>query len=746
MAGISKTDNLNIFFPLMITWLYLEAFENESTLKSVILATLSGLFAGVYTFGWSGWWYIFDFILVTNITYIIYYMLKHRKEIKSNAFGFFKKKNTWMLFLILIIFFVSAMICAINVTSKEVFTLFYSGPIGFINIHRVAIDTIWPNVFTTVAEQNASSITETISSMGGNFLFFISLLGILITLSAKNLVDLSDDEKKFEIWFLAIAAFWLLLSIIVIQTNVYYLIAAIVLPIVVRMIIDLKSKSEGIDFKFAFLMTLWFAATLFASIIGVRFSLLLVPAFCVAFGVFAGIFYTKFSDWISKEMRITSKLTKPATFIMLLLVIIGPISVSYVEAKSRSTDFNRAWYDALSKIDSESAPNAIINSWWDFGHWFKYFGNRAVTFDGTSQEYPPVHWIGRVLVTDNEKEAVDILRMLDCGNYMGTTRLNEFVKDDLKTVKIMKKIISLNKTEANKYLLSNRLDSNQAKSVLEYTHCDAPEDYFITSDDMVLKSRVWAHFGLWDFDKAAIHSSVKNYTGNDPIKFIATQFNLDESVANQYYYDIQTIDANDWISPWPSYLTAISPCYTNDNITIYCDNGLIFNTSSKDAQLSLGVGRKLKSVVYANKDGIKEKIIDPIGDISAAIYPKGDSYFSILMDPQLANSMFTKLYFFRGHGLKYFKLFDYQRSIFGTDIYVWKIDWEGKEKNIIEEFNTTKINSNINSTNNNSNLTLLNITDTTIFPIINLDENINNSNISLDNLDKNTNNTNKSSN
>jgi hypothetical protein len=44
--------------------------------------------------------------------------------------------------------------------------------------------------------------------------------------------------------------------------------------------------------------------------------------------------------------------------------------------------------------------------------------------------------------------------------------------------------------------------------------------------------------------------------------------------------------------------------------------------------------------------------------------------------------MFTRLYFFKGHGLKHFKLLDYERQITGEEIFTYKVDWEGNNKEI----------------------------------------------------------------
>ena len=63
---------------------------------------------------------------------------------------------------------------------------------------------------------------------------------------------------------------------------------------------------------------------------------------------------------------------------------------------------------------------------------------------------------------------------------------------------------------------------------------------------------------------------------------------------------------------------------------------------------------------------------------------------------------------------KYFKLFNHQRGLTGTDIYTYKIDWEGKNATIVESYlkkqvkeesmieNVTLIKNNTNVTNTNS--------------------------------------------
>jgi hypothetical protein len=62
-GGVADTDPWNIFFPLIIMWLFLEAFEAKDLKKQIIYAGLGGFFVGLFSYAWGGWWYPFDFIL-----------------------------------------------------------------------------------------------------------------------------------------------------------------------------------------------------------------------------------------------------------------------------------------------------------------------------------------------------------------------------------------------------------------------------------------------------------------------------------------------------------------------------------------------------------------------------------------------------------------------------------------------------------------------------------------------------------
>jgi len=629
MWGHADTDAWNIFFPLYVSWLFIEAFTTNNKWKRIIFTSLAGFLLGLYSLAWGGWWYIFDFIIASLGIYFIYYLIVHRSEFKKGFTSFFKHAPVKNLFIMGVVFLVSTGIFVTLFYSFNSFVGALRGPFSFTTIKAPVQETLWPNVLTTVAELNEGNMSQIINSIGGKFLFFISIIGILLTIIKK------DEHGKYEI-------------------------------------------------KYAAFLTIWFIGSIYASIKGIRFTLLLAPAFSIAFGVALGLIFYYVIKWASKELKINKTLVGIVLIILFSLLFISPAKTSLYIAQHDVPIINDAWYNSLTAIKNNSSENAIINSWWDFGHHFKALADRAVTFDGTTQDSPQAHWIGKTLLTDDEEQAIAILRMLDCGGNNAFDEVFKVNKNSHASIDLIYQIIILDKLTAKQKLIENEFTETQTDDVLKYTHCAPPEDYFITSEDMVGKSGVWSHFGSWDFERADIWQNLRKLDKESAVKIMIEKFNYTKEKAEQLYYETQSIttdrDANNWVAPWPSYVSGLTQCTVSADI-VSCANGLQVNLSSYEASIPTQTGIvNPTSLVYADQKGFyKKEYAGNIMPYSAALIPSGDSYQSILMQPELAGSMFTRLFFFKGHGLKHFTPFNYQRSITGNEIYIWKIDWPGSE-------------------------------------------------------------------
>jgi len=604
-AGFSDTDAYAVFFPLMIIWLFIESFIAIKARSKYVYGGLAGLFTGIFAFTWSGWWYIFDVLVGSIVIYLIYLLIKYKKEI-------FKKIKTTNTIKTMIVYILSTIIFIPIFSSFNELSQTIKGPLAIIGLKAAAQATLWPNVYTTVAELNTVSLTQVISSLGGKIFFSLATLGILLIFLKKNKVQL--------------------------------------------------------DIKYGIIISLWYIITLFTTTKGARFIMYMVPVFAIGLGIFYGKAYTLMTNWASKELGINKKILTVGLIILTLSTLTPLVSAAHDAGKYELPSMNDAWYTALTNIKEDSSENAIINSWWDFGHWFKAIGDRAVTFDGASQNTPPAHWIGKILLTDNEDEARGILRMLDCGSNDAFYLLKEEVNNDsVLAKKVIDEIILKNENEARE-ILSEYTD--EPDKILEKTHCDPPENYFITSEDMVSKAGVWAHFGSWDFERAFAYRTVETNSKEESIQILKEKLGYTQEEAESTYRQLNGLteeQANAWIAPYPSY-AGTGQCQ-EQNETVYCSNGIIIQGEDAIVQTSSGqITLKYLRVdnnVYTNEEGNNEL---------AAIY-LSDTKTSVLMNPQLLNSMFTELYYYQGKNLENFELFDHQQGVDAFDIYTWKVKW-----------------------------------------------------------------------
>lgn len=716
-GGFSDTDAYNVFFPLLIVWLFLEAFDAEKIKQKLLFSSLAGLSVGLFAFSWAGSWFIFDILVAAGIIYLAYLAIVQFKA-KSKLLEYRPfLHNVYAL----LAFIVSSAIFVTLFRNFRTFTMALRGPLEFISIKEVASFKIWPNVYTTVAELNTASYASVIDQMGGKIFFLIALIGIILLISRKKF-------GMFEGLFAAGSFVWYFVLIGIRPENIWFLILLAV-PIVLGVAYAIVKKYQDVDIKYALVLIIWFIATIYAGKVGVRFSLLLVPAFAVAFGIGIGLLYRHLVAMFHQGFQIP-KWTVQLTIILLALVIIGaipsigtgPTECPFIfkdgfMCRGFNTALNEiptatdAWWEALEYIKHNSEEDAIINSWWDFGHWFKAIADRAVTFDGASQNAPQAHWIGKTLLTDDEEIAVGILRMLDCGSNKAFDKLDKSIQDIPESVDILNHIIVEDKEKAAEILADHGLDERQIQDVLENTHCDPPEDFFIASEDMIGKSGVWGHFGSWDFYKAQMYQAVKKKKRMQGIELLQTRFNKTEDEASELYYQIQSTDADHWVSPWPGYMTADwFGCNPAVNSTVLCNPNMIMqrnevqdiilesvivNLDDVDrSRLKISARNRAtneiqgqeaqvpQSIVIIGQEGVEEhKMENATFEFSLVLSQDANgNYRALFTDSLHANSMFLRLFFTAGHGLRYFDLVKHTTTVTGQDIYVYKVDWEGRSR------------------------------------------------------------------
>ncbi|MBN1175970.1 hypothetical protein JXA48_04975 [Candidatus Woesearchaeota archaeon] len=671
-AGFSDTDSYIIMFPLLIAWTALEAMTAKDIKQKMIWTSISAIGIVLFRYSWSYWWYIGSLLLGVLGVHFIYSLIINKEWNKYNSKNFkeITKTSGGQAIIVGISFLlISGLILAIvgltsvsnNSFVQNIFEptkQMLAGPIMALHIKNVATGSnIWPNVLTTVAELNAGSWAQVIASVGGKVLFTIGLLGVLLTFF-------------------------------------------------------IKTESGKPEIRYAALLTFWFIGIAIMGVIASRFIALLAAPFAIAFGVFFGILWTKGSVWIKKSMQIPKIATQITLIVLILILFIAPIKSANAVAIGEVPSMNDAWYNSLTTIKNDT-NDGIITSWWDFGHWFVNVAETRVTFDGGDQG-KRIYWVGKSLMTENLTENKAILRMLNCGQNKGYERIFEYTNNSYLASKKINEIIYQTKDEAKANLLGIGLSESEANSVLEKTHCDDSElldQYYITSQDMVGKAGVWAHFGSWDFDKAFVYNTFKNKPYDKALQILLEQSPYDEDTLNNMYYEINTLadsrSVDSWISPWPNYVTANAKscketateytCSINQVIgqqqggQVVMETATIPKNNPLNTKISIGLYNGNQKV--GSGDSLVPKEVSIITEEETKTYqipsstldyelavantPKGVK--AIISDTVMGTGAFTRLFFFEGVGMKGYEVLSDITDFTGQRIIVYKVNLSSEQ-------------------------------------------------------------------
>src|SRR3989344_2014233 len=301
---------------------------------------------------------------------------------------------------------------------------------------------------------------------------FIAALGFRLAydlvkkwLSQKSLAGWQSPAKDFGILVLAV-----FVPVVILHGFVFFSLAVftyglhwyllnrasvpfiflLVLPLLAALPAHLRSDEEfhaGAVFLMVGIITL----VTFFSLRGIRFLFLMA----VPVAIFASIALARAAGFVTGFLD-RKGIPKIATLLLTILLVVwfvgAQVKSGYATAGNYLPLVTDEWVGTLQGIRDQSKPDAVINSWWDFGHWFKYWADRRVTLDGSSQNSPQLHWLGKLLLTSDERLSVGILRMLDCGGNNAFNELNRKFNDVPKSVALLNQMMVVNRLEAEAML------------------------------------------------------------------------------------------------------------------------------------------------------------------------------------------------------------------------------------------------------------------------------------------------------
>jgi hypothetical protein len=312
--------------------------------------------------------------------------------------------------------------------------------------------------------------------------------------------------------------------------------------------------------------------------------------------------------------------------------------------------------------------------------------NRATLHCAALQHTPVSYWIAKALLSPNEEEAFGILRMLNSGSYLAFDELSKVLNNDkLLTLETLKKLILLNENEGSILLGSYINDKDALNKISKLIYGPPRPAYLLVYDLMIDFMEGLSSIANWDFGRLDLWHAFLKLDKEDFIRYAKEKFGYSQEYSESIYRTLRITDKKN-ISSWIStasysffipYSERIAPP-EGQNLIMF-DNGLAVDRENLKAYFRNDLYSKWITagcVIFVSGESVKENINkEGNKDYSVLLSKDNNIYKATLFSSALTQSLFFKLYFMNGKGLKHFKLVHEEYKKGFVHIYLYKIDW-----------------------------------------------------------------------
>lgn len=322
---------------------------------------------------------------------------------------------------------------------------------------------------------------------------------------------------------------------------------------------------------------------------------------------------------------------------MMVLVVLAAVAPSVSGAHSITTSVvpgtDDGMWNSMQWVKKNTTRDTVVMSWWDFGHLFAVAADRPVTFDGGSQNTPRAYWIGKALTTSNETLSRGILTMLSTSGDLAYETLDNYTNDSGKTAEILTATLGLPREEARAVMTGRYgLSDKEADSVLRYSHPSKPKPFvLVLSSDMLGKAPWWTYFGTWDFRK---------------------------KTGSRYGYYPSLGSSKPQVVNNTTVIQTVNTMVDRNNVL-----GTIIEKKANTTNATIAVGNNMtvqkinphKLMIIEGNLLVKNEIVDSDAQLSLIVIGSGNQYTTIIMNRELEDSVFTKLFLLGGFNQTSFK-------------------------------------------------------------------------------------------
>jgi dolichyl-diphosphooligosaccharide--protein glycosyltransferase len=367
----------------------------------------------------------------------------------------------------------------------------------------------------------------------------------------------------------------------------------------------------------------------------------------VALVVISGVFI-----YLRKSIRDSDVSIKKALVVVLItLALVSPtVCGAYQTTALTVPGSSDPIWNAMDYVKENTTNDTVIISWWDFGYLFQIASDHPTSFDGGSQSGDRAYWVGKALTTSDFAQSKGILQMLGTTGSNASELLCNYTGSNVTAVDALDKTLGMSRENAKSTLVKDyNLTESQANAVVKQSHPSNPNNVaFVLSSDMIQKAGWWSYFGSWNFD--TLDST--NYQYYVAPNYVTIKPNSQGSITvlneSNVLYNAEVKRGSNGTNQTTAQMTAV-----------WANNGSKVNLNGTDYN-------PLKaSNLVAIEDGYLtvNKTLDKNGNFTLYLLSSGNEYTAILMDNELKDSVFTRLFLLGGAGQDTFTLTNMQEGV-----------------------------------------------------------------------------------
>ena len=443
----------------------------------------------------------------------------------------------------------------------------------------------------------------------------------------------------------------------------------------------------------------WLGATLWMSFEGERYILLSMAPLSVSAGIAVGRIGPAIVALGLPQIR-RAPAVGAIVASAIAAVTLGPVaSRGWTQAVAFAPHVNKTWADGFAAIRAQSSSDAIVDLWWDYGHWAKYYTDRAVGLDGASLLNRSVQWTAHAFAAPSDTETLGWLRLLNCGAVRDPdsgvaarpyATLIRWSADPGLAFRSMLELARLPRDQAAAFLRGAGLPEARLSALLDTAYCTPPQSFLVLTTDL-LKTRGWLISGLWDPGRAFLVNLARHDSVEAALPIIEQKYGLSEAAARDYYavaLRIRTEDDRiDFAAPGAQIWSRGWQACTPRDQALQCplDLGELSSVTvdpehPEQARIRVTprgggpIDATPALVEVARPDGLREvPLANPSVALAVLVDPGEARVF--VGTPGVVRSTVVRLALLDGrYSTPFRKIYD-QRAIDGQRITIWRIDW-----------------------------------------------------------------------